>query len=79
VRDVLEVFGLGETRARPVPVEGEARVVLERLSETASTADELARATGLEPGRLAATLVELELAGAAHEADGVYRAVVGRG
>jgi DNA processing protein len=79
VRDVLEVFGLGEKRARPAPVEGEARAVLERLLETASTADELARATGLEPGRLAATLVELELAGAAHEADGVYRAVVGRG
>jgi DNA processing protein len=79
VRDVLEVFGLGEKRARPAPVDGEARVVLERLSETAATADELARVTGLEPGRLAARLVELELAGAAHEADGVYRAVVGRG
>jgi DNA processing protein len=77
--DVLEVFGLGETRAKPASVEGEARVVLERLSETAATADELARTTGLEPGLLAAMLVELELAGVACEADGVYRAVVGRG
>jgi DNA processing protein len=77
--DVLEVFGLGATPAERTPVDGEARVVLERLSEMASTADELGRATGLDPGRLAAVLVELELAGAANEADGVYRAVVGRG
>jgi len=77
--DVLELFSLSATQAKRVVVDGETRVVLERLSETASTADELARATGLDPGRLAAALVELELAGAASEADGVYRAVVGRG
>jgi len=77
--DVLEVFGLCSAPEKSARVDGEARIVLERLSATASTADELARATGLEPGRLAAMLVELELAGAACEAGGVYRAVVGRG
>ena len=48
--------------------------VLARLRETAAGADELARATGLEAGLVAAALVELELAGLAAEGDGVYRA-----
>jgi predicted Rossmann fold nucleotide-binding protein DprA/Smf involved in DNA uptake len=37
-------------------------------------ADELARATGLGAGELAAVLTELELAGAVAEEEGVYRA-----
>jgi predicted Rossmann fold nucleotide-binding protein DprA/Smf involved in DNA uptake len=50
--------------------------VIERLTEGAASADELARATGLEPGPLAAALAELELAGLATEADGRYRGVI---
>src|SRR4029453_4478685 len=40
-----------------------------------ATADELARATGLSPGEIAAALAELEVAGLAAEGDGIYRAL----
>jgi DNA processing protein len=77
IEDVLEIFGLDEpTRRRQAPLGEEARRVLERLSDAASTMDGLIRATGLDPAPLAAALVELELVGAAREADGVYRAVM---
>jgi predicted Rossmann fold nucleotide-binding protein DprA/Smf involved in DNA uptake len=67
--DVLELFGLDlDTPASP---DGEAALLLERLP---ATADELARATGLEAGSLAAALAELELAGLVVEAEGTYRA-----
>jgi DNA processing protein len=80
VEDVLEVFDLDEAeRARRAPLGEEARRVLERLSDGASSVDELARSTSVDPARLAAALVELELAGAVCEADGVYRAVMRRG
>jgi DNA processing protein len=80
VDDVLAVFGLDQpVRSRPASLSVEAKRVLERLSDAASTMDELVRATGLGPAPLAAALVELELAGAAREADGVYRAVMPQG
>jgi len=53
--------------------------VVERLTEGAASADELARATGLAPGPLAAALTELELAGLATEAEGRYRGVISTG
>jgi predicted Rossmann fold nucleotide-binding protein DprA/Smf involved in DNA uptake len=46
------------------------------LVEASASADELARRTQLEPGRVAAALAELELSGAVVEADGLYRGVV---
>jgi DNA processing protein len=75
--DVLELFGLAASQRPRVPTVGpSATAVLERLTDGAASADELARTTGLGPGSLAAALAELELAGLASEADGRYRAVV---
>ena len=72
--DVLESFGL----AAPTPIAPElgptATVVLDRVREGAAGADELARATGLGAGELAAVLTELELAGAVNQEEGLYRA-----
>ena len=75
--DVLEVYGLTAADRGAGPRLGcAAAAVLEHLADATLTADELARASGLGPGELAAALAELELAGAAVESDGVYRAVV---
>lgn len=77
--DVLEVFGLSSTPT-PAPTLGPvAKRVLERLADASFTADELVRSTAVEAGELAAALAELELSGAAVEADGVYRAVMRKG
>jgi predicted Rossmann fold nucleotide-binding protein DprA/Smf involved in DNA uptake len=64
---VLEALGI----ERP-PRSTERHPLLELLP---ATADELARATGLAPSELAATLAELELSGLAAEGDGTYRAL----
>ncbi len=48
--------------------------MLVRLRDGPASADELARATGLEAGALASALTELELAGVAVAAGGVFRA-----
>lgn len=75
--DVLEVFELAASQRRAAPPLGaNAASVVERLTEGAASADELARATGLASGPLAAALTELELAGLATEADGRYRGVI---
>jgi DNA processing protein len=75
--DVLELFGLAASQRPAAPrIGANAASVVERLTESAASADELARATGLEPGPLAAALAELELAGLATEADGCYRGVI---
>lgn len=72
--DVLESFGLAAPE-RPDPELGStAATVLERVREGAAGADELARATGLSAGELAAALTELELVGAVAAEDGLYRA-----
>jgi len=76
--DVLETYGLAavvEVEAEP---EGDAAAVLEKLRATAASIDELARATGLSPGDVAAALIELELSGWVSEADGVYRSTIVR-
>jgi DNA processing protein len=77
--DVLEVFGLDRASQPATKVGPAAAAVLERLADGALTADELAQATGAGAAELAAALVELELAGAAIESDGVYRAVMPAG
>jgi DNA processing protein len=75
--DVLELFGLAASqRPRAPAIGGTTAAVLKRLADGVASADELARATGLEPGPLAAALAELELTGLASEADGRYRAVM---
>jgi DNA processing protein len=72
--DVLELYGL-EARSRPAPqVDGAAGVVLAAVREAAAGADELARATALAAGELAAALTELELAGLVEVENGIYRA-----
>ncbi len=77
VDDVLEVFGLSREQrpARASSLGPDARVVLDRLGAGKITADELVRATALEPERVAAALAELELMGAIAEADGLFREV----
>lgn len=72
--DVLELFGLSPATAPAVDLSETADAVLGRLRDGAASADELARATGLEAGALASALTELELAGVAVAAGGVYRA-----
>jgi len=72
--DVLEIFGLTGVEAEPVELGSSAEVVLARLRDGPASADELARATGLDAGRLACALTELELAGCAVAGGGVYRA-----
>jgi DNA processing protein len=74
--DVLEMFGLGLVPAvQPEALGATASCVLDRLADSSATADELARATCLDAGPLAAALAELELAGLVGEADGRYREV----
>ena len=75
--DVLELFGLSLGQRPHAPTLSiVAAKLLERLADGAVSADELARATELEPGRLAAGLAELELAGLVAEAEGRYRVVM---
>ena len=71
---MLELYGLVPAAAAPVDLSEPADTVLVRLRDGPASADELARATGLEAGALASALTELELAGAAVEAGGVFRA-----
>jgi DNA processing protein len=71
--DVLESFGLVRANEQPVDVGAAAGAILARLREGAASADELARATSLPAGELGAALMELELAGAVSEGEGIYR------
>jgi DNA processing protein len=72
--DVLDVFGLASTAAESVELGSSAEAVLTRLRDGPASADELARATGLDAGALSSALTELELAGCAVAGGGVYRA-----
>jgi len=58
--DVLELFGLAPAAPRAVDLCETADSVLARLRDGPASADELARATGLEAGALASALTELE-------------------
>src|SRR4051794_1895371 len=67
---VLEVFGPAhEDRPTPKVSEQAAKV----LAALPAGADDVARATGLEAQTVAVALAELELAGLATEADGLFR------
>ena len=71
--DVLSCFGIEAGPAAVAAVEGTAGRLLELLREAPAGADELARRAALDAGLVARALVELELAGLAVAADGVYR------
>lgn len=81
VGDVLEALGL-DPRAPggDVPDDPGSAAVLAALAAGAGagTADELARATGLAAGDLAAALALLELAGAVAVEEGVVRSTIAR-
>jgi DNA processing protein len=76
-RDVLEQFGI---EPAPPAEHGDvgpgAHTVLEEVGRERGSADSLARRTALEPGAVAAALVELELAGLVVEDAGTYREVM---
>jgi DNA processing protein len=72
--DVLELFGLAASPPEAVDLTSTADAVLARLRDGPTSADELVRSTGLDAGALASALTELELAGRAVAAGGVYRA-----
>jgi DNA processing protein len=76
--DVLEAYGIEPYREPVVAPEGLAGALLGLLAERPASIDELARACGLAPGKVAAALIELELAGRVSEGDGVYRASIAR-
>ena len=74
--DVLELYGIEPQAARRRSLDPIAAALMEHLRDAALTADELVRASGLDPGEGAAALMELELAGEVMLEDGVYRAAV---
>ena len=74
--DVLELFGLEAVKPARRSLGPVADSILAQLRDATSTADELVRASGIEPAAGAAALMELELAGAVTLEDGVYRAAV---
>ncbi len=74
--DVLELYGIEPQAARRGSLDPIAAALMAHLRDAALTADELVRASGLDPGEGAAALMELELAGEVMLEDGVYRAAV---
>jgi DNA processing protein len=74
--DVLEHFGIEPKPAPVVAIGSDATKVLAAVRAGSASADALARVTGLDPGSVAAALVELELAGVVGEDAGTYREVM---
>jgi DNA processing protein len=74
--DVLELYGIEPQAARGRSLDPIGAALMAHLRDTPLTADELVRASGLDPGKSAAALMELELAGEVLLEDGVYRAAV---
>jgi DNA processing protein len=72
--DVLELYALTPRPHAHAALGPVAEALLTKLTGAALTADELVRATALDPGASAAALTELELAGRVTFEDGVYRA-----
>lgn len=71
--DVLSCLGLEGSMPPKTVHGGDAARVLEVLRESAASADELVRRTGLYAAQVARALVELELSGDARAHDGIYR------
>jgi DNA processing protein len=74
--DVLELYHLVPAPRRTSSLGPAAETLLARLRDSALTADELVRASGIDPGESAAALTALELAGQVTVEDGVYRAAI---
>jgi DNA processing protein len=74
--DVLELFDLVPGELPRADLGSDARALLAVLEDGPLTADEMARAAGMEPAPLSASLLELELAGEVTLEDGVYRAAI---
>jgi DNA processing protein len=74
--DILELFDLAPARPAEVSLGPLAEAVLARLRDRPLTADDLLRASQIDPAEGSAVLVELELAGRITLEDGVYRASV---
>jgi DNA processing protein len=73
-KDVLDLFDLALPAAPEPEIGTEATRILARLRDGPAGADELARSTGLGAATVAVALTELELAGLASEAGGIFRA-----
>jgi DNA processing protein len=73
VADVLAAVGVDPPESTPPSLTPAAEAALAALGAGAATADEVVRATSLEPPTVAAALTELELAGVVHESAGLYR------
>jgi DNA processing protein len=71
--DVLGAIGVEPRVEPPVELEGRLARVRDAVADAAATANEVARATRLAVGEVAAALTELELLGVVKEMDGVYR------
>jgi DNA processing protein len=71
--DALSALGLENGARRLPPLSPAAGQVLRLLADGARDADEVARSSGRTTAEVAAVLVELELAGVASGADGLYR------
>lgn len=74
--DALAVLGIEREPPKLPPVSPAADEVLTLLGDGPCAVDELVRRSRRPSGEVAAALVELELAGAAAHADGVYRATL---
>lgn len=74
--DVLEHYGIEPLPPDRSPVGKTGDALLATLAEGGASADQLVRRTGLAPGAVAASLVELELAGRIGEDAGIYREVM---
>jgi DNA processing protein len=72
--DVLEAIGVeARERGDDVVLSSSAASVLAALDQGATTADEVSRATTLDPAAVAVALTELELAGLVEARSGIYR------
>ena len=71
--DVLAAVGREPTETSPPPLTPAAEAALAAVGAGAATADEIVRATSLDPPAVAAALMELELSGVIREHGGVYR------
>ena len=77
IEDVLVELGLEAMRAPTTqPLSEIEEKIMAIVAEQETTADEIARATGLEVGLTAATLVSLELAGRVSASEGAYRSTI---
>jgi DNA processing protein len=74
--DLLEALGMERAEAARPELGADAAAVLDLLRDAPAEGDELVRRSGLDPGRVAAALTELELADLVTEAEGTYRGVM---